>query len=92
MASEHLQELCTNSPSIASALAKDPSKSIDKVIKSLIKDWKEGASKKARKDDGKVDETERMNQAAACGLFPDRPSDLFLKVCIAHKLVTSSSQ
>lgn len=80
MASEHLQELCANAPSIATEYAKDPSQPIEKVIKHLIKDWKDGASKKARKENDKVDEAERMERALSCGKFPNRPSDLFLKV------------
>ena len=82
MASEHLQELCSNAPSIAAAYAKEDSQPIDKVIKQLIKEWKEGASKKNRKENDKIDEAERMERALACGKFPHRPSELFLKVCL----------
>ena len=82
MASEHLRELCTTAPSIASELAKNDTEAIDKVIKRLIKEWKEGASRKAQKENDKVDDAERMERALACGKFPYRPSDLFLKVCL----------
>ena len=82
MASEHLQELCANAPSIATAYAKQDAASIDKVIKQLIKEWKDGASKKNRKENDKVDEQERTERALACGKFPHRPSDLFLR-CVS---------
>lgn len=80
MASEHLQELCANAPSIASAYSREDAAPIDKVIKQLIKEWKNGASTKNRKENSNVSEVERIERAMACGKFPYRPSDLFLKV------------
>lgn len=76
MTTDHLIELCQTSTTIAEELAKDPSQTVDHVVKTLKKEWKE----KGHSKQGKGDENERLERALKCGKFPGRPSDLFLSV------------
>ncbi|KAH8114265.1 hypothetical protein DFH11DRAFT_1596856 [Phellopilus nigrolimitatus] len=82
MSSDHVRELCSSAQSIASELAKDPTQEVVKVVKHLRKEWKAKTSNKSK--DEEKDERARLDRAAACGKFPERPSDLFLKVRICQ--------
>ena len=75
MKNDYIQGLCTSPESIASEYAKDSSKEIGAVVKHLRKEWKQKASNKAKSDGGN-----ELDVAMACGKFPGKPSDLFLKV------------
>ncbi|KAI5115153.1 hypothetical protein M0805_006782, partial [Coniferiporia weirii] len=79
MDSNFALDLCTSSQSIAAELAKDPTREIGGVVKQLRKEWNKSSSRKSKEDD-EEDEKERLERAAACGKFPARPSDLFLRI------------
>ena len=80
---EDVVELCRSAPSIAAELAKDPTQSVDDVVKRLRKEWK-AKQKQDRRTDLKNERQEqskdRLDRAAECGNFPVRPSNLFLEV------------
>lgn len=90
MTTDHLIELCQTSTTIAEELAKDPTQTVDHVVKTLKKEWKE----KGHSKQGKGNEAERLERALKCGKFPGRPSDLFLSVryflCSIYARLTDS--
>ncbi|EJD06160.1 uncharacterized protein FOMMEDRAFT_104658 [Fomitiporia mediterranea MF3/22] len=79
MTTEHVVDLCQSAPTIAEELAKDPSRAASDVIKGLRKEWKDKRGKNGSKS-GERKEQDRLDRAASCGKFPNRPSDLFLEV------------
>ena len=77
MKPDYIHELCTSTESIASEYAKDTSQELGSLVKKLRKEWTHYLAKKDKATDGKQD---RLELAATCGKFAERPSDLFLKV------------
>ncbi|KAL5533428.1 hypothetical protein ACEPAF_5204 [Sanghuangporus sanghuang] len=80
MSNEYVRELCRNAPSIAEELAKDPSRSVDQVVKSMRREWRARRKESGRTKPVFSGEKDRLDRAAECGKFPYRPSELFLKV------------
>lgn len=80
MKNDHLRELCRSAPSIADELAKDPSRSVDQVVKSMRREWRSRRKASGSKKHAFAGEKDRLDRAVQCGKFPYRPSELFLKV------------
>ena len=79
MKPDYIHELCTTTESIASEYAKDTSQELGSLVKKLRKEWTQHLAKKDKATDGKQT-GDRLELAASCGKFAERPSDLFLKV------------
>lgn len=87
MPSDYLHSLCTSAPSVASELAKAPDQTIDSIIGKLRKEFKL-KTKVGDHEENNREKTARdeLDHVAACGKFPHRPSDLFLRVSTTLKL------
>lgn len=83
MPSDNVIRLCATEETIANELAKDPAVAVSKVVEKLHKHLKSISSKAEKKIDSD-NESDRLERAAKCGRFPNKPSDLFLKVCFGN--------
>jgi hypothetical protein len=85
MVSHHVLELCTSPTTLISELAKEPKQPISRVAKQLSKNH--GVRFKRNTNAPSVgDEADELGIVARCGSFPQRPSDLFLRVMFCRFL------
>jgi hypothetical protein len=73
MPSQRALQLTNSSETVTKALAEKPTRPVASLAKGLFKNVK--GTVEVGKEESELD------KAARCGKFPERPSDLFLKVC-----------
>ena len=91
MPSDAIYHLCTSGNTVTAAMEADPSQPPSHAARTVFPEKARTATRsKTPRTHGEYTK-EDLDRAAACGRFPDRPSDLFLKVCARSILVDQAA-